>query len=78
MRRLSSYAVMSGFGCASSSAAGVSRSLMRSFSSARSYTFHGICAALSARYPTTARRFGCVRYSCAMLMSATLTTGPAG
>ena len=49
MRRLSSYAVMSGFGCSSSRAAGVPRSLTRSFSSARLYTFHGTCAALSER-----------------------------
>ena len=49
MRRFSSYDVMSGFGLASSSAAVLSRTRTRSFSSTLRYTFHGTCAALSER-----------------------------
>ena len=70
---LNSYAVMSGFGFASNSAAGLSSTLGRSVSLARSYTFSGTCAALSARKLITALRFGCVRYSCAASRFATPT-----
>ena len=54
----------------------LSVTLTRSVSLTRSYTFHGTLAALSERNPTTARRFGCVRYSSAASMPPTMGADP--